>query len=380
MPAASSTASLSVIPVGSPTITDDAITRILELARWAPSGDNAQPWRFQRLAGEEVRIDTRDQSQECIYERDGRCGLIAIGMLLETVRLAATTVGRLAEIIRLPGGNPRAPTFVVTFRRDASMRSDPLAGRIRERVVHRGPYATRALRLDEIALLEQAVGPGFRLHIAGGRSRWRWARLNQRAAILRLDTREGWELTKQIIEWDASFSADRIPDQATGVPRFMLGMVRHQLSTWSWERTHFMNRYLGGTLAPRMMLEWWPGMRCAAHLALHAVEPDDSPDGWLRAGAAIQRLWLQATALGLRHQPSATPLVFARYARDGLVFSQDPRAISHAHNIADEVRRLLGADALERVVWMGRIGEAPPPSARSTRLDLSVLCVPKDGA
>jgi hypothetical protein len=76
----------------------------------------------------------------------------------------------------------------------------------------------------------------------------------------------------------------------------------------------------------------------------------------------------------LQHQPGATPLVFARYARDGLRFTDDPRAIAAAHDVAADMRRLLGQDALERVVWMGRIGEAAPAPSRSIRLPLATLC------
>lgn len=361
-------------PTSPPRPTDDPVESILDLARWAPSGDNAQPWRFHRLGLNQVCVDTRDQSQDCLYERDGRCGLISIGILLETLRLAATTVGRSADIARIPGGNPRAPSFTVRFPYLPGSSADPLAAWIRQRSVHRGPYAVRPLRESEIAALQAAVGPDFELQIAGAGQRRRWASLNQRAALLRLDTREGWDLTKRIIDWDATVSTERLPDHALGIPSFLLGQVRRQLTSWSWQRTHFINRYLGGTLMPRLLLEWWPGLRCAAHLALRAVKPDDTVDGWLLAGAAVQRLWLTATSLGLQHQPGVTPLIFGRYARDGLAFSADQRALAYARTIATDLRQLLGRDALERVVWMGRIGEAPPLAARSTRLDLAALC------
>jgi len=79
----------------------DAVSRTLDLARWAPSGDNAQPWRFQREDHLAFRIDTRDQSRDCVYERDGRCGLISIGILLETIRLA-TSISLSARVAKGP--------------------------------------------------------------------------------------------------------------------------------------------------------------------------------------------------------------------------------------------------------------------------------------
>lgn len=354
----------------------DEIATILDLARWAPSGDNAQPWRFLRLDEARVQVAIRDQSSDCIYERDGRGGLVAAGILLETMRLAATTVGRRLMIDSIAAANPRAPVITVSLLPDPEVRPDPLALWITARSVNRGRYATRDLRPGEVAALQAAVAPGFSLQIAGGTERRAWAWLNLRAARLRLDTREGWELMRRVIAWDAAVSADRMPDRALGLPRCMLGIARRQFETWSWERTRFVNRCLGGTWVPRLLLEWWPGLRCSAHLALRADVADDSLAGWLRAGAAVQRLWLTATSLGLQHQPGFSPLAFARYARDGIAFSTDPRAPAAAGRLANHLRRLLGPDALEHVVWMGRIGEAGPPPGRSTRLPLAVLCAP----
>jgi len=97
----------------------------------------------------------------------------------------------------------------------------------------------------------------------------------------------------------------------------------------------------------------------------------------LRAGAAVQRLWLAATGLGLQHQPGLTPLVFARYARDGLAFSDEGWTTDAARRVGCDLRRLLGDDALERTVWMGRIGAAAPPASRSLRLPLAALCTPE---
>ena len=76
-----------------------------------------------------------------------------------------------------------------------------------------------------------------------------------------------------------------------------------------------MNRFFGGTFLPRLQLDLLPGLRCAAHFALLAHEPASDVDGYLAAGAAMQRFWLACTGLGLQLQPQYTPLVFADYAR-----------------------------------------------------------------
>jgi len=64
--------------------------QILDLARWAPSGDNTQPWRFEIKNELEVVIHGFDTRDHCVYDLDGHPSQMALGGLLETMRIAAT--------------------------------------------------------------------------------------------------------------------------------------------------------------------------------------------------------------------------------------------------------------------------------------------------
>jgi len=63
--------------------------QILDLARWAPSGDNTQPWRFAIRAERHVVVRGFDTRAHCVYDLDGRVSQMAFGALLETLRRAA---------------------------------------------------------------------------------------------------------------------------------------------------------------------------------------------------------------------------------------------------------------------------------------------------
>ncbi len=45
----------------------DTLVRILELGRWAPSGDNTQPWRFEIAEDGLIRIHGFDTRDEVVY-------------------------------------------------------------------------------------------------------------------------------------------------------------------------------------------------------------------------------------------------------------------------------------------------------------------------
>src|SRR5207302_8395056 len=95
----------------------------------------------------------------------------------------------------------------------------------------------------------------------------------------------------------------------------------------SWGRIAFLNRYLAGTLAPRIELDLLPGLACAAHCVLVAQRAPGVLEDYVATGRALQRFWLTATSLGLQFQPGYTPLVFARYAREHRTFTANKRAM-----------------------------------------------------
>ncbi|MEO8565322.1 MAG: molybdopterin biosynthesis protein MoeY, partial [Betaproteobacteria bacterium] len=146
----------------------------------------------------------------------------------------------------------------------------------------------------------------------------------------------------------------------------------------SWERIAVLNRFFGGTFAPRLELDLVPGIACAAHCVLVAARVPSSVDDYIAAGRALQRFWLTATGMGLQFQPEYTPLIFARYAREGRHFTAVASAIRRAQSTRNALERLLGVDVAERAVFIGRIGAGHPAQARSLRLPLEHLLTDGD--
>ena len=48
------------------------VESILDHARWAPSGDNSQPWRFEVISDVHVVVHGFDTRNHCVYDRDRR--------------------------------------------------------------------------------------------------------------------------------------------------------------------------------------------------------------------------------------------------------------------------------------------------------------------
>lgn len=349
----------------------EPLRRILDRARWAPSGDNTQPWRFEVVADDHLRVFGHDTRAHCVYDLDGHASQIAHGALLETLAIAATAEGLHADIQRQPGYPDSAPVYEVRLVRREGLAADPLVAMIERRTVQRRAMSGRPLDIAHKAALAASV-PGYRLvWFEGFSQRWALARFMAANGKNRLTMPEAYPTHRDIIEWAAHFSEDRVPERAVGVDPMTARLMRWALR--SWGRVEFLNTWLAGTVMPRLQLDLLPGLRCAAHLALVAERAPAGIDDYVAAGRALQRLWLVATSLGLFMQPEMTPVIFSRYVREGRPFTAVEAVRERAARLAARMEDWMGVDGAHQTVFMGRIGYGPAPAARSLRKPLSRL-------
>jgi hypothetical protein len=347
------------------------IEKILDIARWAPSGDNTQPWRFEVIDERHVVVHGFDTRDHCVYDLDGHPSQISLGALLENISIAASGYGLEMRYQRRRELPEAKPTFDVHFDAAPDLQADPLIAFIPERSVQRRPLRTRPLSSTEKKLLEAAVGADYSVSwLEGFEQRLKAAKLMFSNAKLRLTLPEAYEVHRNIIEWNCRYSEDRVPDQALGIDPLTARMMSWVMQ--SWQRVQFFNTYLGGTLAPRIQMDFIPGLACAAHFVIKAKKAPDSIDDYVRAGRAVQRYWLTVTQLGLFMQPEMTPLIFTSYIRHGIPFSKTEGKREEAQKLAEQVKRVLGEDCAS-FVFMGRIGAGSAPKSRSIRLPLRRL-------
>jgi sulfur-carrier protein adenylyltransferase/sulfurtransferase len=345
---------------------------ILDDARWAPSGDNTQVWRFEVIGDRDLVVHGFDTRAHCVYDLEGDASQISLGALLETMSIAAAARGLVMRAARAEGSPVERPRFRIRFN-DGDVAEQTLAAQIRKRSVQRRALSTRPIGERRKTALHSCLSPGWELlWFEGLRARWQCATLMFHNAHLRLTIPEAYEVHRAVIEWGASESIDRVPDQALGADAMSLLVMRTAMQ--SWRRVHFANRFLAGTWLPRLQMDLWPAIACGAHWVLLAPQEPQGIDDFVAAGRQVQRLWLTATSESLWQQPEMTPLIFTRYHRRGVRFAKDPAALREAADLTDRFRALVG-DPATRAVWMGRIGEGRAPLARSARYALDDLMI-----
>jgi nitroreductase len=349
----------------------DALGAILAAARWAPSGDNVQPWRFEVRGPESVRVVFAPHDVPNPYEyRQGEPGRLAAGMMLEALRIAATAHGRAMTWTLAEAADQ--PVAHVKFPEAPGVEPDPLYAVLPLRSVNRRPYKRRQLLARERVALEAALGPGLRLHLyEGDAARLGFARLGAAATRLRLRLPEAFPVHQDTVDWAPGDSATGIPARATGFWRATMPVMRWAMR--DWRRMDAVNR-LGGTAAAAVQLDWAPALGSAAFLTV-ALSPDAARDtaGQIAAGAGLLRLWLTATRLGLAMQPGFATLIFGHYGAASVPFTADQTLLRQAARCAAGLRALVGEDT-DRLVFLARIGEPRGRSRqRSVRRSVAAL-------
>lgn len=347
------------------------IERVLDLAKWAPSGDNEQPWKFEMVDATYAIIHTSDTRDWCVYDLDGSSSQIAVGALLENIELAASAEGMRVEFRTEAVAGSHNLKIHAQLSAESSVKTHPLVPYIKGRVTQRRPLSTQALSSATKKALEEAVGEGYSvIWVEGWRNRARMAKLLFHNAHIRLTTPEAYVTHAKNIEWGARFSEDRIPEQAVGVD-LLTGKVM-QWALKSWSRVKVLNRFFAGTWLPRLQMDVNAGLRCGAHFVIVADEPLDSAEDYIAGGRAMQRFWLESTRQGLQFQPEMTPIIFSKYVSESREFTMRQQETDLAKQLAVCLDKLLGSAQESRMrVYMGRVGYGDPPASRSTRHPLA---------
>lgn len=336
------------------------IKNVLNIARWAPSGDNCQPWRFEILSQTKALIHGFTPVEVAEYDSGNYSySHFAHGCLLKTIELAASGLG-LEALLRVSDQSTSAhPIYEVELQKSNS-EPDPLSHYLLKRVSNRFFYKTTAVPIQVKRVLEESVKPDFSLIWLEGFSKKRaFASLNYDFARFAKPQLAG------IIEWNAQFSKDHLPDEALGLDSMNLRIVRFLFS--NKQRLEFARNYLGADVISALTGFYIPSLLCGAHVAIIQEKPPQNYIDFTETGKAFQKFWLQVAQLGLSMQMETGPIAFSRIVWDGL--TKDPTAVRMAHKL----EKLLGEENAKKTVMLVRIGYGKEPQGRSVRLSLDEL-------
>jgi hypothetical protein len=268
------------------TVPDDVVSAGLRAAAAAPSIHNTQPWLF-RVTGATIDVLTDGTRRLAVLDPDGREMHLSVGAAVFNLRVTLRAAGYRTTVLRTPDSS--APGIAARVTVGPPVRSSgaarALAAAVHGRHTNRRPFADRRIpfgTMDELrgaAAAENAslaeIGPELRDGVLA-LTRTAESRLRSDPAYLR-----------EIAAWTNPSSVGR----DDGLPRHVLG-PRAKDATLPL-------RDLGiGLGLPAGLVDFEPDPTL-----LVLFTPGDTPTHWVRAGEALERVWLTATVRGLALTP-----------------------------------------------------------------------------
>ena len=276
-------------------LTDDTITALVADATAAPSLHNAQPWRFRyNRAARTFRLRADLARSMEHTDPHGRALHIGCGAALLNLRVAVAHAGWRAVTELLPeSGDPGLlATVQLTAPEPGGDGLARLHGAISRRHTSRRPFEERDIPPDvRNALRDAAALEGARLEFPGPE--------HVHAVLETIREAEDWDYQdrdkdEDLARWTHLGPGTPPPD---GVPEYAFGPRR---SAGAAPVRDFAGRRAVAD-RPTARFERTP------HLALLSTL-EDRPVDWLRAGQALERVLLVATAEGLASSFATQPV------------------------------------------------------------------------
>ena len=349
-----------------------SVEHLVEFAVKAPSGDNAQPWRFAyrpdtgilSLEIDESRVD----SPKSMWRFVAR---LSCGAAMENLLRAAPCLGLEAtmlapeegEVCRLRLEPARAP------------RNQPdVLDVLSRRTTNRSIYPPAAIS-SQAAQRLQAATPA----LGGVRTFWIWERerIDQLAETLyEIDAamygiRLIWRSIERRIRFDRPWKEEVAVGLATGaleLPRLKLLAIRCLGCI-----PHSLLRTLG---IVRALSRRTLGLIRSAQGLCYVVADDDRPETDILAGRVVESAWLALTAEGISAHPMNSIALMEHAISHGEPGPRSSVEAASIERLIEKFHALVPEAAGRRSVFLMRFGLAPAPTSRNGRLPIDeVLCI-----
>ena len=352
----------------------EQLRRLVSAATLAPSGGNAQPWRWLWQARRLYLFIDASQSRT-LLDFHSLASVGALGAAAENLVLTAHAEGLGVRLTTFPQGpdSPLAATFELCGKGDPDDEpadADRLAAWIPVRVTNRR-------HAERLPLLDTELGEMTRSISGFPEAQLRWlhseAELDEAGRLLGASDRLlllNQQLHREMmseIQFDAGGDQDR---HGRGLPVGTLELNASDRAGMellrSWPALSLVKEWGGGRNLEKMSRKAIAAASAVGMLTMPGVERPD----YFRGGRAFERLWLTTAQLGLALQPmTALSYLFARMNR-GAGDELEAGTLAGLHALWPRWAALFGLSGTEAEVLVFRLSRAGPPTCRAMRCPL----------
>jgi nitroreductase len=346
-----------------------AVETLVRHAALAPSGDNAQPWRFIYRPGSgtlAVEIDeARVDSPKSLWQFVAR---LSCGAALENLLRAAPCLGLDAAPVA-PGSGEACR---VRLQPSAAGRGPPqMLDLIRRRATNRAIYAGKPVSAESAARVSRAAASVGATRIVWIRDPARIRALSR--PVYEIDAamygiRPIWKSIERRIRFDRPWGEE----VRVGLSRGALELPA--LKLWAIRRLgRLPHAWLRDAGLVRAFARRTLALVRSAGAVCYIVADDDRPEADIEAGRSVQSAWLALTAEGLSAHPMNSIALMEHVLRHGEPnLRRRIEATPMRRHIA-QFRALVPEAGEGRSVFLMRFGHAPPPPHRNGRLPLEAV-------
>lgn len=340
------------------------IRKILEIAVHAPSGENAQPWRFL-VKENQIHVLNVPEYDQSLYNYNQMGSYVAHGALIENMLIAFSSEGYRATPHLFPDEKDKNLVAIISFE-ESSPKGDQLYHYIEKRCTNRKPYKAAPLADEQLLELQHAgreIGEeGTVMFVKDRNSVESLARSGSMNERVMFDNKFLHNFFFTHINWTREeeekkrfgFYLDtlELPPPIKAIFPFF----RHWSVIALFNIIGFAQLVAKGNAKNYAL--------CGAMGAV--VVPHNSPRDFVVAGRIMQRVWLTATRLGLSVQPLTGVLFFMQGIREGQTEKFTETHLSVIREAYQTIYKTFGVED-KIVAMMFRIGLGEKPTAVSLK-------------
>lgn len=343
------------------------VRKIIEAGSKAPSGENAQPWRF-KIDGTTIFLFNAPERDQSLYNWGQRASYIAHGAVLENIKIASSKFGYNSRIDLFPNTDDENLVAKIILEK-STPKDEPLFPYIEKRVTNRKPYEVKPLTSEQREALLSVSHESVKFMLTEDREKiLQLGRVGSTNEQVMLSNKKLHSFFFSHINWTEKEELERrygfyiktleLPPPA----QFMFKLFS------KWGRMRIF-KALG---FPKVVATQNAKTNAAASAIGIITIKERRPIDYINVGEYLQKLWLTASKQGLYIQPLAGLLFLKLRILEGNanVFSAKQRDII---NEKYELARKLFNVADETIAFMFRIGVGDTPSAQAARYDIKEI-------
>ncbi len=295
-------------------ISESEIHYILKAGIMAPSGDNAQPWKFS-FQNSKITLYINPVADESFFNVCQKASLISLGAVIENMKLAAKSLGIFSDISYKNPKDYNTPFATIDLARK-NINPDSLGRFIWKRNTNRKLYNKTPLCRSVISDFNTAIKdfPKAKLEIITGRDILKkLARLIYMVDTIRCEHRPLFEHLNKMIR----FTQKETDEKKDGLPiKNLEAGQAGELFLKACKSWTVMNMLNHTGLGKMISLVSYQGITSASAAALLFVDENRDAD-FIYGGRALERIWLTAAQKGISFQPmTAITLFWTRWQQE----------------------------------------------------------------